>query len=68
MLSREQGESDLLLRPPRPRQSATELLQSQLPTRPSGSTSRFICGPEEMIHGVRQALAEAGVARAARSL
>ena len=59
VLSREQGESDLLFGR-LDYAKATELLQKALPT-PSLDEC-FVCGPEEMIHGVRQALAEAGVA------
>ena len=59
VLSREQGESDLLFGR-LDYAKATEILQKALPTPQLDEC--FICGPEEMIHGVRQALAEAGVA------
>jgi ring-1,2-phenylacetyl-CoA epoxidase subunit PaaE len=59
VLSREQGDSDLFFgRLDYPK--TTQLLQTALPA--AGLDECFICGPEEMIHGVRQALAEAGVA------
>jgi len=59
VLSREQGDSDLLFG--RIDQAkATEFLQKVLPA--ARLDECFLCGPEEMIHGVRQALAEAGVA------
>jgi ring-1,2-phenylacetyl-CoA epoxidase subunit PaaE len=59
VLSREQGDSDLLFG--RIDQAkAAEFLQKVLPADQLDEC--FLCGPEEMIHGVRQALAEAGVA------
>ena len=59
VLSREQGDSDLFYG--RLDQAKTAQLLRQL--IPAGRLDEsFICGPEEMIHGVRQALAEAGVA------
>ena len=59
VLSREQGDSDLLYG--RIDQAkAAEFLRNVLPT--ARLDECFLCGPEEMIHGVRQALAEAGVA------
>ena len=59
VLSREQGESDLLFGR-LDYAKATEILQKALPTPRLDEC--FICGPEAMIHGVRRALAEAGVA------
>lgn len=62
VLSREQGESELLYG--RLDYAKTqELLRQLLPA--ARLDECFICGPEEMIHGVKQALSEAGVAPAA---
>ncbi|WP_201983432.1 1,2-phenylacetyl-CoA epoxidase subunit PaaE [Hymenobacter rubidus] len=59
ILSREQGDSDLFFG--RLDQAKTaQLLEKVLPA--SLLDECFICGPEEMIHGVRAALGEAGVA------
>ena len=59
VLSREQGDSDLLFG--RIDQAkAAEFLRKVLPANRLDEC--FLCGPEEMIYGVRQALAEAGVA------
>ena len=59
VLSREQGESDLFFG--RVDEAKTKQLLRQL--IPAASLDEaFICGPEQMIHGVRQALADAGVA------
>jgi len=59
VLSREQGESDLFYGRVDYAKTA-QLLRQLMPA--AGLDEAFICGPEEMIHGVRQALAEAGVA------
>ena len=59
VLSREQGESDLFFGR-LDYAKATALLQKVLPA--AHLDECFLCGPEEMIHGVRQALAEAGIA------
>jgi len=59
ILSREQGESDLFFGRVDYAKTA-QLLRQLIPA--AGLDESFICGPEEMIHGVRQALAEAGVA------
>jgi ring-1,2-phenylacetyl-CoA epoxidase subunit PaaE len=59
VLSREQGDSDLFFGR-LDYAKTTELLQKMVPA--AGLDEAYICGPEEMIHGVRQALAEAGVA------
>ncbi|GAB3636424.1 phenylacetate-CoA oxygenase/reductase subunit PaaK [Hymenobacter arcticus] len=59
VLSREQGDSDLFFgRLDYPK--TVQLLQTALPA--ARLDECFICGPEEMIHGVKQALTEAGVA------
>ena len=58
VLSREQGESDLLFGRLDYAKS-TQLLRQLLPA--ARLDECFICGPEEMIHGVKQALTEAGV-------
>ncbi|MGI4834310.1 MAG: 1,2-phenylacetyl-CoA epoxidase subunit PaaE [Janthinobacterium lividum] len=59
VLSREQGDSDLLFGR-LDQAKAAEFLRKVLPA--ARLDECFLCGPEEMIHGVRQALAEAGVA------
>jgi len=59
VLSREQGESDLFYGRVDYAKTA-QLLRQLMPA--AGLDEAFICGPEEMIHGVRQALAEAGMA------
>ncbi|MBF9142510.1 1,2-phenylacetyl-CoA epoxidase subunit PaaE [Hymenobacter properus] len=59
VLSREQGDSDLFFGRLDYAKTA-ELLQKMLPA--ARLDEAYICGPEEMIHGVRQALVEAGVA------
>lgn len=59
VLSREQGDSDLFFGR-LDHDKTAQLLQKVLPA--SRLDECFICGPEEMIHGVRAALAEAGVA------
>jgi ring-1,2-phenylacetyl-CoA epoxidase subunit PaaE len=59
VLSREQGDSDLFFGR-LDYAKTTEFLQKMLPA--ARLDEAYICGPEEMIHGVRQALAEAGVA------
>lgn len=61
VLSREQGDSDLLYGR-LTQEKATEFLRNVLPTAQLDEC--FLCGPEEMITGVRQALADAGVAPA----
>jgi ring-1,2-phenylacetyl-CoA epoxidase subunit PaaE len=59
ILSREQGDTDLLFG--RIDEAKTrQFLGKILP--PEQIDECFICGPEEMIHGVRTALTEAGVA------
>jgi ring-1,2-phenylacetyl-CoA epoxidase subunit PaaE len=58
VLSREQGDSDLFFGR-LDYAKATEFLQKMLPAKQLDEA--FICGPEEMIHGVKQALTEAGV-------
>ncbi|MBF9221900.1 1,2-phenylacetyl-CoA epoxidase subunit PaaE [Hymenobacter ruricola] len=59
VLSREQGDSELFFGR-LDYAKATELLQKIVPA--TQLDEAYICGPEEMIHGVKQALAEAGVA------
>jgi ring-1,2-phenylacetyl-CoA epoxidase subunit PaaE len=59
ILSREQGESDLFFGRVDYAKTA-QLLRQLIPA--AGLDESFICGPEEMIHGVKQALTEAGVA------
>ncbi|MDO7853902.1 1,2-phenylacetyl-CoA epoxidase subunit PaaE [Hymenobacter convexus] len=59
VLSREQGDSDLFFGR-LDYAKATEFLQKMVPA--AQLDEAYICGPEEMIHGVKQALAEAGVA------
>ncbi|QKG52204.1 1,2-phenylacetyl-CoA epoxidase subunit PaaE [Hymenobacter sp. BRD67] len=59
ILSREQGESDLFFGRVDYAKTA-QLLRQLIPA--SQLDEAFICGPEEMIHGVQQALTEAGVA------
>ena len=59
VLSREQGESDLFYGR-LDQAKTTRLLRQLIPA--AGLDESFICGPEEMIHGVRRALADAGVA------
>ena len=59
VLSREQGDADLLFGRI-DREKTTQFLQKIVP---AGRIDEcFICGPEEMIVGVREALADAGVA------
>ena len=59
VLSREQGDSDLFFGR-LDYAKATEFLQKMVPA--AQLDEAYICGPEEMIHGVKQALSEAGVA------
>lgn len=59
VLSREQGDSDLFYGR-LDQAKAAQLLRQLIPAERLDES--FICGPEEMIHGVRQALTEAGVA------
>ncbi|MGI4874863.1 MAG: 1,2-phenylacetyl-CoA epoxidase subunit PaaE [Janthinobacterium lividum] len=59
ILSREQGDSDLFFGRIDQEKTA-QLLRKIIP--PTSIDACYICGPEEMIHGVRAALAEAGVA------
>ena len=59
VLSREQGDSDLFFGR-LDYVKATQFLQKIVPA--AQLDDAFICGPEEMIHGVKQALTEAGVA------
>ena len=59
VLSREQGDSDLFFGR-LDYAKATQFLQKMVPA--AQLDEAFICGPEEMIHGVKQALTEAGVA------
>ncbi|WP_046245966.1 1,2-phenylacetyl-CoA epoxidase subunit PaaE [Hymenobacter terrenus] len=58
VLSREQGDSDLFFGR-LDYDKTTQLLQKVLPAAQLNEC--FICGPEEMIMGVKQALTEAGV-------
>ncbi len=62
VLSREQGDSDLFFGR-LDQQKATQFLQKIIPA--DRIDECFICGPEDMILGVKQALTEAGVAPAA---
>ncbi|MGI4886827.1 MAG: 1,2-phenylacetyl-CoA epoxidase subunit PaaE [Janthinobacterium lividum] len=59
VLSREQGDADLLFGRI-DREKTAQLLQKFIPA--AGIDECFICGPEEMILGVKEALAAAGVA------
>jgi ring-1,2-phenylacetyl-CoA epoxidase subunit PaaE len=59
VLSREQGDTDLLFGRI-DKQKAQQFLSKIIP--PSEIDETFICGPEEMIFGVKDALTEAGVA------
>ncbi|UOQ97629.1 phenylacetate-CoA oxygenase/reductase subunit PaaK [Hymenobacter sp. 5317J-9] len=59
VLSREQGDSELFFGR-LGYAKAAEFLQKIVPA--DRLDEAFICGPEEMIHGVKQALTEAGVA------
>jgi ring-1,2-phenylacetyl-CoA epoxidase subunit PaaE len=59
VLSREQGDSDLFFGR-LDYAKAAEFLKKMVPA--TQLDEAYICGPEEMIHGVKQALTEAGVA------
>ena len=58
ILSREQGEADLLFGRI-DEQKTRQLLRTVLPAAQLNEC--FICGPEDMVNGVRAALAEAGI-------